>query len=163
MKKPVLYMLVGFPLSGKSTWTKEHASSAVVVSTDAYIEERALEEGISYGVAFKKHISDAERNMFEVFEKAKAAQSDIVWDQTNLTKNKRRRIINMIGDAYDVYVVWFVCSEETLKARNIHRRDSSGTLAKFIPEAVLTSMRQNFEEPCLLTEKISMLVKVEHP
>ena len=45
-----LYVLVGVPGSGKSTWVKNQkwANDCVVVSTDEFVEDYAKECGLTY-------------------------------------------------------------------------------------------------------------------
>ncbi len=42
--KPIAYVLVGFPGSGKSTWAKNHPQKLPIASTDSYIEDCAAEK-----------------------------------------------------------------------------------------------------------------------
>ena len=40
-KQPKLYMLIGVPGSGKTTWAKEQMLDCAYISTDKYVEEYA--------------------------------------------------------------------------------------------------------------------------
>ena len=42
---PKLYMLIGVPATGKSTWVEKHKGDALVISSDDLIEAYAAEQG----------------------------------------------------------------------------------------------------------------------
>ncbi len=61
---PKLYMLIGVPASGKSTWLKKNMSpDSVIVSSDDHVERLAAMQGKTYNEAFKEVASDATRAM----------------------------------------------------------------------------------------------------
>ena len=74
-----LYMLIGVPASGKSTWIKSQAWSdkTVVVSTDRFVEEYAEKQGKTYSEVFDEYMPIAVRLMANQVLVAKANKCDI--------------------------------------------------------------------------------------
>lgn len=143
-----LIMLAGIPTSGKSTYVKKLKSmpyweNAVVLSTDNYIEEEAKRLGKTYNEIFDDTISDATRELELQLNMAKDKGKDIIYDQTNLSKNTRRKKLNKIPSYYKRMAVYFPVSLEEALERNKTRE------GKFIPESILKRMYHQFEVPTL--------------
>lgn len=143
MTKPTLYMLIGIPGSGKSTWVKLNKKSHVILSTDDYIEEQAKSVGKTYDEAFSFYIDSAMLNMDEMVKNACAQQKDVIWDQTNLDVNSRKRKLAKFDGYRKVAVVFEKPSEEVLKVRLASRE------GKKIPPRVIKSMVMRFQHPTL--------------
>ncbi len=92
--KPKIYVLVGLPGSGKSTWIKNNkhflGDDVVIVSSDDYIEARAAEEGKNYTQAYDAHIGGATMHAKKTFSEAVKSERNIVVDQTNMGAKRRR-------------------------------------------------------------------------
>ena len=144
--KPVAYMLVGVPGSGKSTWAEPYlARDFSLVSSDAYIEQRADEAGKTYGEVFQKYIKDATKYMEQCIRNYTAVLANIIWDQTNLTrKSRRKKIDTLIAAGYDVVAVTFEIPDSELTARRIARAEKTG---KAVPPSILESMGKTYERP----------------
>ena len=82
---PTVYVLVGVPGSGKSTWIKNQdwALGLSVVSTDNFVEQEATRQGKTYNEVFKDYMPVAIRLMANQVEVCKANGHDIIWDQTS--------------------------------------------------------------------------------
>ena len=80
---PKLYMLVGVPGSGKSTWIKDQvwALGLSVVSTDPWVEDHAKREGKTYSEVFEEYMPIAVRLMTNHALTAQANHNDIIWDR----------------------------------------------------------------------------------
>ena len=88
---PKLYMLVGVPGAGKSTWIKNHADgAAMVLSTDDKIEAAARAQGKTYSEVFKDEIKAATSGMAQDLLRALRDGRDIILDQTNITRKSRK-------------------------------------------------------------------------
>jgi predicted kinase len=151
-------MLCGIPTSGKSTYVQKHlleselCDSYVLLSTDAYIEKRAVENNVSYNEAFEEFISEAETRMYFDLECALRDSKSIVWDQTNLTPKVRKRKASRIPSSYNKIVVWFDVSLEDAMIRNQQRP------GKVIPGSVLKRMYHTFTPPSEL-EGFNQIIK----
>jgi predicted kinase len=145
--QPQFVMLCGIPTSGKSTYIQKHlleselSDEYVVLSTDAFIERRALENNISYNEAFDTFYKDAERRMYLDLQLALLDSRNIVWDQTNLTPKVRRFKMSKICSKYYKTVVWFDVSLQEAMIRNQQRP------GKVIPGSALKRMFHTFAPP----------------
>lgn len=141
-KQPTLYMLVGLPGSGKSTWVNQgNHAQAVVLSTDNYIELAAEFRGQTYNEVFKEVFAEAEAFLEADLKKAVEDELDIIWDQTNLTVKSRRRKLAKIPDSYRKIAVIFTTSEDTLNRRLACRT------GKVISNNIIKSMRDTYVRP----------------
>ena len=147
--KPIAYMLVGVPGSGKSTWAEPYlAREFKLISSDAYIEETAAVLGKTYGDVFKNYIDEATLWMNECIANYTAAFHNIVWDQTNLTmKSRRKKLDTLMAAGYDVVAVTFEIPDEQLKARRQGRAAATG---KTVPPSILESMGKTYQRPTRL-------------
>jgi predicted kinase len=138
-----LYMLIGVPGSGKSTWisNQDWANDIPVVSSDRFIDEHAAKEGKTYNDVFADYIKIATRLMDNQVEICKANSSDIIWDQTNTNAKSRAKKLAAL-EGYEKIAVVFRTPE---KAE--HDRRLAGRIGKSIPENIMRSMIENFEMP----------------
>ncbi len=147
MRTPVLYMLIGPPYAGKSTWTKEQIRKAghydyAIVDTDTWLEGRAKALGRTYGEVIHSEMPDAKRLMDHQLRNAIKANADIYWDQTNMTKNSRKGKLKKIPAHYDKVAVVFKAPDAVELARRVALRKD-----KVIPQHVLDNMAASYQEP----------------
>ncbi len=140
-----LYVLIGVPGSGKSTWIKNQqwSDNTVVVSTDEFVEDYARECGSTYAEVFDDYMPTAVKLMADKVVRAREACKDIVWDQTSTTLASRRRKFNMLPEYYKIAVVFKTPSMSELSNR---LRSRPG---KEIPDDVISQMINNWDEPTL--------------
>jgi predicted kinase len=149
-RRPKLWMLVGVPGSGKSTWIQaqldhEDAHEGLyVASTDAIIESAAILAGKTYNDVFKDIIKIAEKQMYQGVARAVEHNHDIIWDQTNLTRKSRAKKLIMIPDHYEKMGLWFPTPDEAELQSRLASRPG-----KTIPENVMRSMIEMMEIPKL--------------
>lgn len=156
---PQLVMLCGIPTSGKSTYLTKHllelesgSLDYVILSTDAYIESRAVENNVSYNEAYNELFEAAQKRLDYDLERAIRENKSIVWDQTNLTPKVRRKKASRIPTHYRKVVVWFDISLEEAMIRNQKRP------GKVIPGSVLKRMFHTFSPPTEL-EGFDQIIK----
>ncbi len=144
---PQLVMLCGIPTSGKTTYLvkylqeTERCDDYAVLSTDSYIDNRALENNITYNEAFDQFIQQASKYMMVDLQIATKNNRNIVWDQTNLTAQSRKAKLAKIPAHYRKVAVWFDLSLEEAMIRNQQRA------GKVIPGSVLKRMFHTFMPP----------------
>lgn len=139
---PTLYMLVGVPASGKTTWTKQNKGNALVASSDDYIEKQAEKMGTTYSDVFDDYIKAANNHAIQIARTAFSDKLDLIWDQTNLTKNGRRNKLKMVPNDYKKVAVFFPTPHmDILKTRLTSRP------GKNIPDYVMNSMIKTLEKP----------------
>ena len=107
-----LYLLIGLPCVGKSTWVKSFLSNSndqhySIMSTDQYLEGWALNEGISYHESFDKYYKHAERAMRANLFRSVKQGFNIIWDQTNLTKASRKWKLSITPQDYEKIGIYF--------------------------------------------------------
>lgn len=139
--KNKLYVLVGVPGSGKSTWIKNQdwAIGIPVVSTDFYIDEYATQQGKTYNEVFEERMPVAVKLMANQVLVCKANKCDIIWDQTSTTVGARKKKFNMLPDYYKIAVVFKTPDDEELQRRLSNRP------GKNIPKHVQKSMAEQLE------------------
>jgi predicted kinase len=138
-----LYVLVGVPGSGKSTWVanQEWAKDCVYVSTDHHVDAYAKSLGKTYSEVFDEYMPTAVKLMASDVEAARDAGKDIIWDQTSTTIKTRKRKFNMLPDYYAIAVV-FPTPDATELAKRL-----AGRPGKEIPDAVMRQMIGGFIMP----------------
>jgi predicted kinase len=139
--RPEIIIMVGLPGAGKSTYINTHYPTYTLVSSDAYIEAKATEMGSTYSNIFQDTISAATANMYQTFERAVENNDNIVWDQTNLSAFKRKKIIDRVPSNYKIVAVVFDLPDELRQQR------MSGRVGKEIPDHIIDGMKKSFTMP----------------
>lgn len=145
-----LYMLIGVPASGKSTFRDEIAAkwSATVISTDDHVESIAADLGITYDEAFTDAIGKATNAAKGDFNRALIrGDGKIIIDRTNLTPKSRRPWLQQASKAgYRTWAVVFTppTTPDQKKQWDQRLRDRPG---KTIPRNVLNNMLESFTLP----------------
>jgi len=135
--------MVGVPGAGKSTWIKNQTwmLGMPVLSTDAFVEAHAMEQGKTYNDVFSEYMPTAVKLMVEQSVFYRDNGVSVVWDQTSTTVNSRKKKFNMLPDYDHIAVVFRTPPREVLEQRLASRP------GKLIPMTVMTNMIENFDEP----------------
>ena len=138
-----VYVLVGVPGSGKSTWiqNQDWVGNCAVVSTDAFVEQEAERQGKTYNDVFDDYMPTAVELMADQVVAARAAGQDIIWDQTSTTVASRRKKFKMLPNYYAVAVVFLTPEPAELERRLAARP------GKNIPWNVMQGMISGFKMP----------------
>jgi predicted kinase len=138
-----LYMLIGVPGSGKSTWinNQDWSKDCALISTDKLIEIEATRLGKTYNDVFKDYIKQATQIMTQEVEAAVLAGQDIIWDQTNTGRDARKSKLAQVPNYYKIAVV-FATPESEEWQRRLNNRPG-----KSIPPAVLSAMARGLQLP----------------
>ena len=142
---PVCYQLVGVPGAGKSTWIKNRTSMLgyTTVSTDFWVEQYAIKNGMTYSDVFEVAMPYAIEEMLEQIRLARKYNHDIVWDQTSTTIKSRAKKFKMLPNYTHIAVVCITPDRSVLDARLNSR------VGKSIPKHVVDSMIEGFQMPTL--------------
>lgn len=142
---PKLYVLVGVPGSGKSTWisNQDWAKDCAIVSTDHHVEIHAKTLGKTYTEVFEDYMPVAVKFMAQDVINAREAGKDIIWDQTSTSLLSRKKKFKMLPDYHAIAIVFKTPPEDELVKRLASRP------GKTIPWNVITNMIDNFEMPTL--------------
>jgi len=140
---PKLYMLVGVPGAGKSTWVENQnwSKPCTIVSTDRWVELEAERTGKTYSEIFQEYMPKAVEMMAIQVELARDKGLDIIWDQTSTTISTRAKKLRMLPDYYAIAVVFTTPEPQELQKRLANRP------GKVIPSEVLANMINNWQEP----------------
>ena len=143
-----IYILVGPPAAGKSTWVeKEFQGECFVVSSDKFIEEIAAEKNQTYNEVFH-YAKLAEAMMWQEFDKAiEIGHNPIVADRTNMSVKSRRKFFERLrnfhkGHGYKLHAVVFPKPEDAEHERRLNSRPG-----KTIPREVINGMLASFQMP----------------
>lgn len=133
--KPTLYLLVGLPASGKSTYAKLLAEEVdgIVVSSDGIRAEWYGDEAIQ---------GDASKIFLEVGRRCYnglGAGRNVIMDATNMNAKKRANFLKQMPECNKVCVVMAVPFDECI------RRDEKR--ARTVGPAVMEKMRKSFQMP----------------
>ena len=117
-----LYMSIGIPASGKTTWSKEWLPNATVISPDLILEEK-------YGYKWTPaHVADAWNICYQTLGRAMAAEmfraddAEYLWDACLPTPRDRSALLNIAkGMGWRVIAVYFSTPKEVCVKRNAKR------------------------------------------
>jgi|WetSurMetagenome_2_1015567.scaffolds.fasta_scaffold297438_3 predicted kinase len=150
-KGSCIYLLIGLPGSGKSTWAKKKAEDTrtVIVSRDA------IRQMIKAKYVFSADTEPLVKEMAKgCVVSALAAGFDVVIDETNISRSKRKEWMHFRVDCiplqttaeYPVVFVW--CKE---MERNVDLRFNSDArgYSKEKWAEVIEGMKKGFEAPML--------------
>lgn len=146
--RPEAIILVGVPGSGKSTWSRNFINNTdkqyVVVSSDAVLDKIATEKGLTYSEVFKDYIGMATGQSKRDFADAIAGNKNVIIDQTNVSKKKRKSLLAQIPKHYKKVAVVFNTDDKEVERRLKTREMETG---KHIPDHVMKDMYGRWETP----------------
>lgn len=139
-----VYMLVGVPASGKSTWVNSQGwmMGMAYINTDVYVEAEASRQGKTYSEVFESYMPTAVQLMVNDVISAREQGLDIVWDQTSTTIESRAKKFAMLPDHEAIAVVF-----ETPEPAELSRRLDSRRPGKTILPEVVELMIAGWQEP----------------
>lgn len=151
-------MLAGPSGLGKSTYIDKMMSlidkPVHIYSTDVYIEEIAEQQASSYDKCWSPsamHVAGKKADA--ALDEALQQGVDVIWDQTNLSVEKRARIIKLMEQhSYTVHAVGFVPPKFGQEAYNIWMDRLQKRLineGKSVPDCVLKSMIKHYVPPAM--------------
>jgi predicted kinase len=147
MSNPTLYMLVGVPGSGKSTWIAQNfpdMTGCYVASTDRLLEIYALMRNVTYNEVFKDNIDYANKAMMTHVKDVVMYGYNIIWDQTNLTPKSRASKLAAVPKTYRKIGIFF----PTPETEELYRRLDSRP-GKTIPEHAIQQMINCLKQPTI--------------
>ena len=144
LKEPFVMLLIGPPLSGKTTWFNKTFKDKPVtlISRDAIVMEVAGTD--NYNHAFNSvDQKEVNRQLEYKIEQAVKNKQNVVVDMTNLTSKRRKSTLSYFTDDYNKIAVLFpMPSEEEFRERNKKREVEEN---KTIPDAVIRNMIASYQ------------------
>ena len=147
---PTVYILIGLPGSGKSTWRSLYIEQnpndeLVVCSTDDMIEEWGARHGLNYSQAFDKApMSQFNKDFMKKFRDAVAAGKNVLVDRTNMSVKRRKDFLENLPEGYRKVGVVFTVPDQELTRRLTARAKETG---KHIPDHVIKNMANSYVPP----------------
>jgi predicted kinase len=136
-------MLVGIPGSGKSTWVSNQnwSKNCVYLSSDKFIEEYAESVNKTYNEVFGEYVKTATQRLTKHAITTYVAETDAIWDQTNLTVKSRANKLKLFPCYKKIAVVFATPDTHELAKR------LAGRKGKHISDVVIASMTSIFQMP----------------
>jgi len=136
-----VYVLVGVPASGKTTWINNQTwiDDCVLVSTDEFVEDYAKQCGLTYSEVFDDYMPTAVELMLDKVVWARDNGKDIIWDQTSCSIATRAKKIRMLPDYHKIAVIF-----KTPATIELQRRLASRP-GKNVPWSVVSDMASKLE------------------
>ncbi len=158
--KPIAYVLVGLPGSGKSSWAAGHPQKLPIAATDTVIEKYAKDKNITYEQAFKDNYDAAVEDMKKQVAALTENPQSFIWDQVNLKREERVQIHDRLEPTHRiVYVCFLVPLSECLRRHQTREREGGNVVdeARIRKMAGYARFPKNGEEP------FYKLITLKHP
>ena len=149
VEPPLLIMLVGLPGSGKSaaaerlaSVTRSQGRPCEIIGTDVYLEAEAARRGLPYTTIFAEQCDLADAIMWRQAKEVIRRRISVIWDQTNLTVNGRRRRLCLFPRDYLCIAAVMPTANDKAWERNLARGPD-----RAVPEDAFNRMRAEFRRP----------------
>jgi predicted kinase len=144
IKEPWVMILIGPPLSGKTTWIKKdpQLSSAVLISRDQTLLD--VYGSDNYDEAFKNvNQKEVDRVLMSSIRQASKEGKNVIIDMTHMTRKRRTYNLSFFGDEYNkIAIIFPILSDDEYERRNSKR---AGEENKSIPIFVLRNMIKSYQ------------------
>jgi len=139
------YILTGLPGSGKSTWSKKKAQevNGIIISNDYF--RTMLTGSYLFSDRYEPFIYESS---WMILCKALQYGFTTIYDEINITKENRKKVVDLVKETAPdckIICVWFKETEKNLERR---MQDSRG-----VPEhrwsAIIDEMKKEFEIPTI--------------
>ena len=142
LKEPFVIILIGPPLSGKTTWIRENFPTTEVISRDETVME--VYGSRNYTEAFNNvDQKEVDKVLTQKFLDANLAKKNVIVDMTHMASKRRKQNLNYFtNDYYKLAVIFPILSEEEYVKRNQKRIEEEN---KDLPMGVVKSMIYSYQ------------------
>lgn len=142
LKEPFVIILIGPPLSGKTTWVRKNFPDVEVISRDEILME--VYGSDNYDEAFKNvNQKRVDRVLHERLVSANDEMKNVIIDMTHMTSKRRKHNLDYFGDDYfKLGVIFPILSNDEYESRNQKRYTEE---SKFIPMGVIKRMISSYQ------------------
>lgn len=142
LKEPFVIILVGPPLSGKTTWIRQNFSGINVISRDEILME--VYGSKNYTEAFKNvDQKEVDRVLDSRLKEANLSKQSVIVDMTNMTSKRRKHNLNYFSsDFYKLAVIFPILSDDEYIRRNNKRIEEEN---KDLPMHVIKNMISSYQ------------------
>lgn len=142
LKEPFVIILVGPPLSGKTTWIRNNFPNTKVISRDETLME--VYGSRNYTEAFNNvDQKEVDRVLTQKFIDANAAKESVIVDMTHMASKRRKQNLDYFtNDYYKLAVIFPILSDEEYAKRNQKRIEEEN---KDLPMRIVKSMISSYQ------------------
>jgi predicted kinase len=142
LKEPFVIILIGPPLSGKTTWIRENFPTTEVISRDETVME--VYGSRNYTEAFNNvDQKEVDKVLAQKFLDANVAKKNVIVDMTHMASKRRKQNLNYFtNDYYKLAVIFPILSEEEYVKRNQKRIEEEN---KDLPMGIVKSMISSYQ------------------
>ena len=142
LKEPFVIILIGPPLSGKTTWIRENFPTTEVISRDEIVME--VYGSRNYTEAFKSvDQKEVDKVLTQRFLDANKAKKNVIVDMTHMASKRRKQNLNYFtDDYYKLGVIFPILSDEEYEKRNQKRIEEEN---KDLPMGIVKSMISSYQ------------------
>ncbi len=142
LKEPFVIILVGPPLSGKTTWIRQNFPDTEVISRDETVME--VYGSRNYTEAFANvDQKEVDRVLQQKFIKANLEKKSVIVDMTHMASKRRKQNLDYFSsDYYKLAVIFPILSDEEYEIRNKKRIEEEN---KDLPMRIVKSMISSYQ------------------
>ena len=142
LKEPFVIILIGPPLSGKTTWIRQNFPTTEVISRDETVME--VYGSRNYTEAFNNvDQKEVDKVLTQKFLDANLAKKNVIVDMTHMASKRRKQNLNYFtNDYYKLAVIFPILSEEEYVKRNQKRIEEEN---KDLPMGIVKSMISSYQ------------------
>ena len=142
LKEPFVIILIGPPLSGKTTWIRENFPTTEVISRDEIVME--VYGSRNYTEAFKSvDQKEVDKVLTQKFIDANKEKKNVIVDMTHMASKRRKQNLNYFtDDYYKLGVIFPILSDEEYEKRNQKRIEEEN---KDLPMGIVKSMISSYQ------------------
>ena len=142
LKEPFVIILIGPPLSGKTTWIRENFPTTEVISRDETVME--VYGSRNYTEAFNNvDQKEVDRVLAQKFLDANTAKKNVIVDMTHMASKRRKQNLNYFSnDYYKLGVIFPILSDDEYERRNQKRIEEEN---KDLPMRIVKSMISSYQ------------------
>ena len=142
LKEPFVIILIGPPLSGKTTWIRENFPTTEVISRDEIVME--VYGSRNYTEAFKSvDQKEVDKVLTQRFLDANKEKKNVIVDMTHMASKRRKQNLNYFtDDYYKLGVIFPILTDEEYEKRNQKRIEEEN---KDLPMGIVKSMISSYQ------------------
>ena len=142
LKEPFVIILIGPPLSGKSTWIRENFPTTEVISRDETVME--VYGSRNYTEAFNNvDQKEVDKVLTQKFLDANTSKKSVIVDMTHMASKRRKQNLNYFSnDYYKLGVIFPILSDDEYERRNQKRIEEEN---KDLPMKIVKSMISSYQ------------------
>jgi len=142
IKEPFVIVLIGPPLSGKTTWIRNNFPDVKIISRDEILME--VYGSDNYDEAFKNvDQKKVDRVLHDRLVSANENHENVIIDMTHMASKRRRHNLEYFSDDYyKLAVIFPILSDSEYEKRNQKRSEEEN---KYIPIGVIKRMISSYQ------------------